>query len=53
VRTILEEGSEEQIESLRNKNEKSSGPGVRTIYEQLQSDKLKTKLDTQEEGGYW
>lgn len=44
VRTILVEGSEEQIESLRTKNEKGTGPGVRTIYEKVQSDKLKTKL---------
>jgi len=51
VRTILKEGSEEQIESLRHKSEQRGGgsgsgsPGIRTVYAQVQSDKLKTKLD--------
>jgi hypothetical protein len=51
VRTILKEGSEEQIESLRHKSEQGGGgsgsgsPGIRTVYAQVQSEKLKTKLE--------
>lgn len=55
VRAILEDGSEEQIESLRNKSEQGGqGPGIRTVYSQVQSEKLKEKLESQRtpsEGG--
>ena len=46
VRTILDQGTLEQIQSLRNKNETGEGPGVRTVYEQVQSEKLKSKLQS-------
>ena len=49
VRTILEEGSPEQIESLRNKGQQGGeGPGIRTVFSQVQSDKLKSKLEEQQ-----
>lgn len=44
VRTILDQGTPEQIQSLRNKNETSEGPGARTVYEQVQSQKLKSRV---------
>jgi hypothetical protein len=44
VKTILDEGTPEQVQSLRDKGEKGEGPGVRTVYEAVQSDKLKNKL---------
>jgi hypothetical protein len=44
VRTILEEGSEEQISALRERSQTGEGSGVRTVYEQIQNNKLKTKL---------
>jgi tRNA G46 methylase TrmB len=44
VRTILEVGSEEQISVLRERSQIGEGPGIRTVYEQIQNDKLKTKL---------
>ena len=47
VKTILEEGAEEQKASLRdNSNEK--GPGVRTVYEQIQFAKLQSRLHGQD-----
>jgi transposase-like protein len=49
VRTILEEGTPEQVQSLREKGETGEGPGVRTVYEQVQSEKLKSKLSSQQQ----
>lgn len=49
VRTILEQGTPEQIQSMRDKSESGQRPGVRTMYEQVQDNKLKSKLQT--EGG--
>jgi hypothetical protein len=43
---ILDQGTPEQIQSLRDKGETGEGPGVRTVYEQVQQDKLKSKLQT-------
>ena len=51
VRTILEEGSEEQISALRERSQTGEGPGVRTMYEQVQNDKLTTKLAQSSSGG--
>jgi hypothetical protein len=48
VKTILEEGTPEQVEALRNKNETGEGPGVRTVYEQVQQEKQKGKLQQQQ-----
>jgi hypothetical protein len=44
VRTILEEGSEEQKSELRERSQTGEGPGIRTVYAQIQNNKLKTKL---------
>jgi hypothetical protein len=44
VKTIMEQGSPEQIEALKQKSETGEGPGVRTTYEQIQQEKLKKKL---------
>ena len=46
VKTILDQASPEQVESLRNKGETGEGPGVRTVYDQVQQEKLKSKLST-------
>ena len=43
VSTILDQGTPEQIQSLRDKGETGEEPGVRTVYEQVQSEKLKSK----------
>jgi hypothetical protein len=51
VRTILEGGSKEQISALRERSQTGEGPGVRTVYEQVQNDKLKTKLAQSSSGG--
>ncbi len=50
VSTILDQGTPEQIQSLRDKGETGEGPGVRTVYEQVQSEKLKSKLQRPTEG---
>jgi hypothetical protein len=45
VRTILDEGTPEQISSLRSGEKKKGGRhGVRTTYEEVQEEKLKSKL---------
>lgn len=44
ARTNLEEGSQEQIASLRNRKSSEKGPGVRTVYEQVQFGKLQSRL---------
>jgi ParB-like chromosome segregation protein Spo0J len=49
VKTILEQGSQEQIAALKQKSQTGSGPGVRTVYEQVQQEKLKTKLASEAE----
>ena len=46
VKTILDHGTPEQIQSLRDKGE--TGPGVRTVFEQVQHEKLKSKLQQQQ-----
>jgi len=46
VRTILERATPEQIQGLRHRAETGEGPGVRTVFEQVQTDKLKSKLQT-------
>ena len=46
VRIILEQATSEQIQGLRHRAETGEGPGVRTVFEQLQTDKLKSKLQT-------
>ena len=48
VRTILDQATPEQIQALRAKSESSEGLGVRTMYEQVQSDKLKKRLSSQQ-----
>jgi hypothetical protein len=48
VRTILDQATPEQIQALRAKSESGEGPGVRTMYEQVQSDKLKKRLSSQQ-----
>jgi len=48
VSTILDQGTPEQIQSLRDKGETGEGPGVRTVYEQVQSEKLESKLQGQQ-----
>ena len=47
VKTILDQGTPEQIQSLRDKSETGEGPGVRTMYEQVQQEKLESKLQTE------
>jgi hypothetical protein len=44
VNTILQEGSPEQIQALRDKSETGEAPGVRTVFGQVQTEKLKDKL---------
>jgi ParB-like chromosome segregation protein Spo0J len=46
VRTILEQATPEQIQGLRNRTETGEGPGVRTVFERVQTEKLKSKLQT-------
>ena len=48
VKTILDQGTPEQIQALREKGETGEGPGVRAVYEQVQSEKLKSKLQGQQ-----
>ncbi len=48
VRTILDQATPEQIQALRAKSESGEGPSVRTMYEQVQSDKLKKRLSSQQ-----
>ena len=48
VRTILDQATPEQIQALRAKSESGEGPGVHTMYEQVQSDKLKKRLSSQQ-----
>jgi len=49
VRFILQEGSEEQIESIRRNPQDDAGatptedPGVRTVYEQPKFEKLESR----------
>jgi hypothetical protein len=50
VSTILDQGTPEQIQALRDKGETGEGLGVRTVYEQVQSEKLKSKLQRPTEG---
>jgi hypothetical protein len=50
VSTILDQGRPEQIQALRDKGETGEGLGVRTVYEQVQSEKLKSKLQRPTEG---
>ena len=45
VRTSLDQATPEQIQSMRDRSEAGEKPGVRTMYEQVQQDKLKSKLD--------
>jgi hypothetical protein len=47
VNTILDQGTPEQIQALRDKNETGEGPGVCAVYDQVQQEKLKKdKLQT-------
>ena len=46
VRTILEQATPEQIQSIRDKSEAGQRPGVRSVFQQVQTDKLKNKLQT-------
>jgi hypothetical protein len=46
----LEQGTPEQIKALLNRNEQGGeGPGIRTVYQQVQSEKLKSKLSQQQQ----
>ncbi len=51
VRTILEQGTPEQIQSMRDKSASGGRPAVRTMYEQIQDNKLKSKLQTESSVG--
>lgn len=41
VKTILEEGTDEQIKALESKSQMGEGSGVRTVYEQVQQEAIK------------
>jgi hypothetical protein len=50
VKPILEQGTPEQIKALLNRNEQGGeGPGIRTVCQQVQSEKLKSKLSQQQQ----
>lgn len=51
VETILEEGTPEQIATMRDKEKKGKSPGVRTMYEEVQNEKVKNKLKKLGKGG--
>lgn len=44
VRKIMDQGTPEQIQSLKQKSETGEGPGVRTVYNQVMDKQLKDKL---------
>jgi hypothetical protein len=44
VKTILEEGSYEQIKALKSKSQMGEGSAVRTVYEQVQQEAIKVKV---------
>lgn len=49
VKVILEEGTPEQIDSLKKKNEQGEAPGIRTVYGEVQTNKLKNKLEEEQQ----
>lgn len=44
VRSIMEHGTPEQIQSMRDEDGNSKKPGVRTMYEQVQNERIKKEL---------
>jgi len=49
IRAIMEHGTPEHIQTMRHRSEAGEKPGVRTMYEHIQSDKRRKELQLESE----